>query len=216
MVKNWTFTILETYIQNIKNMNNASNNDSLSNLEHVISMIGDDMKHLYLGVRENWWKLRQVIIVSEIPQTSPSVLFSGEDGLSADDNFPFIAFNKMSSTFYVWNPQNKKWELFSNVKPLKEFSGNTIKLCQDNKVYTQEIKKECKIKFDLSDLDSENKMHEFKLILKISSPNVSFEKNIIWDKDEIPSLEIGKSYIIDVLIIDGTILAKVWLKSSKV
>ena len=197
-------------------MNNASNNDSLCSLEHVISMIGDDMKHLYLGVRENWWKLRQVVIVSEYPQTPPSGLFTGENGLSADDDFPFIVFNRMDNTSYIWDPSNKKWESFSNKKQLKEFSGNIIKLCPNDRVYTQEVKKECKIKFDLSNLDSVNEMYEFKLILKISSSNVSFDKNIIWDNDETPSLEVGKSYIIDILIIDGTILAKVWLKSSKV
>lgn len=194
-----------------------SNNfiDSLSSLESVLSNIGDDMRNVYNGVRENWWKLRQVIISDKFSNKTPSYFLHGEESnLTADNNNPCLLFTTEDKSLYLWNNTSNSWEKLScfgdEIKDLK--SNNLLILDNLSKVYKKEVLDEENININTSKLLSE-RLYSFKLLIKLTNGAIKFN-NIIWDGDEAPSFSKGKTYLIELNVINNTILGKVCFASS--
>lgn len=195
-----------------------SNNfiDSLSSLEDVLSNIGDDMKNVYNGVRENWWKARQIIISDKFLNKTPSYFFHGETAnLCADDENPCLLFVTEEKTLYLWNSKSKSWKRLtsfgSKIKNLE--TDNLIVLDDLYDFYKKEITKEESISIDTSRLLLE-RFYSFKLLLKLTGGSIHFSNSIIWDGDKTPSFSKGKTYLIELSVINDTILGKVCFTSS--
>lgn len=209
---------MEEFILNINFiMNENNNNGSLLDLEKLISNIGEDMYHIYSGVRENWWKLRQILIIDGVPDKTPSLIFKGsEENLSADDSNPCVLFSRENSCIYIWDHNSKSWiKNEFNANQVKSTDEDIILLSPLNKVYLKTLKNGSIVDFNKS-LLNKKLFYEFKLILKTTSGEFSFSDKIIWNEDKKPVFKQNSLYIIKISIAEDVVLASIEFSSSKI
>lgn len=193
---------------------------SLVDLEKTISNIGADIKFLFEGVRENWWKLKNIVIINDTPVLPPSSYLKYKDSKTfcADDKSPFFCLSTISNCLYLWNPNKSIWVLLNNnYEDVVEIKEDEIILSPLYRCLKKEINSLSKIKFNLNELSNKNKFYSFKIILDIknnASSSCTFLDQIIWDKDEVPTFSSGKIYFITINVLNKKIYGKIDFKGK--
>jgi len=195
-----------------------TNNGSLKDLIKVFTNIGTDVKKLFVGVRENWWKLRQMLILDRVPDVRPSKLFneggydfSENPELSADDENPVLVYSNKTESFYNWNPDKSAWKRVSfSSNPVSEEEDGQISLTTEIGCLTKTLSGTSELSFDISALNKDV-LYTFTLVFNTAAKFKAVEfvgDNVKWDGDEALVVDKNKTYFIDVRVLDGKIYLK--------